>query len=303
MRIKDLFISKGFFKVGDGSDTRFWEDVWLGATSIADQYPALYNIVQRKNVMVAHVLNQTPLNIEFRRVLSGNRWTSWLHLCRRLMGIHLTNDKDRFVWKLSNNSIFSVKSMYKDLMNNHTPYRHKFLWKMKIPLKIKIFMWFLNNKVILTKDNLAKRKWKGCTKCVFCGEQESVEHLFIHCPFAKLIWRTVNFAYNLHPPTSITNMFGNWLVRIDRSNKACIRTGVTALCWSIWKCRNDIVFNKKIKFHFLQVIHMMAHWVQLWAYLLPLGQRDIMVSGCSQLQMVAQDILCRAGWQHISRLQ
>jgi hypothetical protein len=40
----------------------------------------------------------------------------------------------------------------------------KYIWKMKVLLKIKIFMWFLHQKVILTKDNLAKRNWTGCKK-------------------------------------------------------------------------------------------------------------------------------------------
>jgi hypothetical protein len=174
---------------------------------------------------------------------------------------------------------------------------------MKIPLKIKIFMWFLSNKVLLTKDNLAKRQWNGCTKCVFCGEQETVEHLFLSCPFAKLIWRTVNFTNNLPPPTNITNMFGNWLNGVDKQSKVLIRIGVSALCWSIWRCRNDIIFNNKKNFNFLQVIFSMVHWIQLWALLSPPEQRDVMASGCTRLQMVAQDILCRAGWQHISRLE
>jgi hypothetical protein len=47
--------------------------------------------------------------------------------------------------------------MYLDLMNGHTRFLHTYLWKLKILLKIKIFMWFLNNKIVLTKDNLAKR--------------------------------------------------------------------------------------------------------------------------------------------------
>jgi hypothetical protein len=251
MRVKDIFFSRGKFKVGNGSDTRYWEDVWLGETTLAHQYPSLYNIVQCKNVTVANVLTQAPLNMGFRHVLSGNRWTSWLCLCRRLMGIQLTNESDRFLWKLTNNGVFSVKSMYEDIMNEHTPFLRKFIWKIKIPLKIKVFMWFLSNKVLLTKDNLVKRKWKGCTKCVFCGEQETVEHLFIQCPFAKLIWRTIHFSYDLPPPTNVTNMFGNWLVGVDRQSKARILIGTSTLCWSIWRCRNDIVFNKKNKFHFL----------------------------------------------------
>ena len=30
-------------------------------------------------------------------------------------------------------------------------------WKLRIPLKIKIFMWYFRRGVLLTKDNLAKR--------------------------------------------------------------------------------------------------------------------------------------------------
>ena len=164
-------------------------------------------------------------------------------------------------------------------------------------------MWFLNNNVLLTKDNLARRNWTGCTKCCFCGAQETVEHLFISCPFARLLWRIVNITYDLPPPTNTTNMFGNWLNGVDRISKARIRIGVSALCWSIWRCRNDIMFNRNKTSNLLQVIHMVAHWIQLWAYLLPPDQRDIMATGCNRLLMVAQDIFSRVGRQHSRRLQ
>jgi hypothetical protein len=90
-------------------------------------------------------------------------------------------------------------------------------------------MWFLNNKVLLTKDNLARRNWKGCTKCCFCGAQESIEHLFIACPFAKLLWRMVYFSFDLPPSANITNMFGNWLNGVDKKSKGsnthwCVRS-------------------------------------------------------------------------------
>ena len=131
MRVKNGFFSRGYFDVGDGTKTRFWEDTWLGTTSLAHQYPSLYNIVNHKNVTVAHVLAHNPLNIGFRRVLSGNKWTAWLHLCQRLMMVHLSEGPDRFVLKLTTNGLFSVKSMYEDLMNDHTPYLRKYLWKLK----------------------------------------------------------------------------------------------------------------------------------------------------------------------------
>jgi hypothetical protein len=40
--------------------------------------------------------------------------------------------------------------------NNGINVTHE-IWHMKIPLKIKIFMWYLKREVILTKDNLAQR--------------------------------------------------------------------------------------------------------------------------------------------------
>lgn len=154
--------------------------------------------------------------------------------------VHLNDNLDQFIWKLTNIGIFTVKSMYLDQMNGHTRFLYKYLWKLKVPLKIKIFMWFLKNKVLLTKDNLAKRNWNGCQKFVFCDSLESIDHLFLSCPFARIIWRMVYFAYNIPPPSNI----GNWLNWVDKMSKARIRIGVSALCWSIWTCRNNIVFKK-----------------------------------------------------------
>jgi hypothetical protein len=64
---------------------------------------------------------------------------------------------------------FLVKSMHADIMNGNIVFLKKYLWKIQIPLKIRIFMWFLYKKMILTEDNLAERRWTGCTKRVFCG--------------------------------------------------------------------------------------------------------------------------------------
>jgi hypothetical protein len=157
MEVKQEFFSRGSYKVGNGTTIRFWEDAWLGTTSLAQQYPSLYNIVHHKKVIVAQVLAEPPLNITFRRLLNGSKWTSWLQLCWKLMMVTLNEEDDCFIWRLTSNGLFTVKSMYEDLMCDHTPFLRKYLWKVKIPLKIKIFMWFLSNKVLLTKDNLAKR--------------------------------------------------------------------------------------------------------------------------------------------------
>jgi len=57
--------------------------------------------------------------------------------------------------------------MYRDMMLNNFSSDKNISWKLRVPLKIKIFLWYLKKGVILTKDNLAKRKWKGDKKMLF----------------------------------------------------------------------------------------------------------------------------------------
>ena len=106
-----------------------------------------------------------------------------------------------------------------------------------------------------------------------------MEHLFISCPFEKLVSRIVYSTYNIPPPTNITSMFSNWLNGIDKRTKARICIGVVALCWSIWNRRNNLVLNRSQNFQVFQVINMADHWIQLWS--LPPDQRELMAIGCT----------------------
>jgi hypothetical protein len=127
MKVKSEFFSRGYFKVGDGTSVRFWEDIWLGDIPLSLRYPSLYNIVQHKNVLVSTVLAQTPLNITFRRSLNDHKYNEWLHLCQRLIVVDLNTEPDKFGWKLTETGLFTVKSMYLDCMNGHARFLRKYL--------------------------------------------------------------------------------------------------------------------------------------------------------------------------------
>ena len=101
--------------------------------------------------------------------------------------------------------------------------------KVKVPFKIKVFMWFVHKQVILTKDNLEKRNWTGSTRCSFCDKDESIKHLFLDCPLAKNLWRTVHLAFNITPPNTINTLFGRWLDGLGSQTERHIRVGVRAL--------------------------------------------------------------------------
>jgi hypothetical protein len=92
-------------------------------------------------------------------------------------------------------------------MQDYVSVPYNFMWKFKIPLRVKTFLWQLfrkntkdlsvsfhwiefEKKSILTKDVLLKRG--KCTKnCLFCGHEESINHLFFSCPLAHtfgILW-------------------------------------------------------------------------------------------------------------------
>ena len=90
-------------------------------------------------------------------------WICVLQLC---MLINLTEEDDIFRINFHQSGQFSVRSMYMALINGHIE-RNKFIWKLNMPLKIKIFMWYLLKGIVLTKDNLARRNWNGSLRCCF----------------------------------------------------------------------------------------------------------------------------------------
>jgi hypothetical protein len=53
MSVKDDFLNMGRFQLQDGKEIRFWEDTWLGDTTLKVQYPNLFNIVRQKSAIVA----------------------------------------------------------------------------------------------------------------------------------------------------------------------------------------------------------------------------------------------------------
>jgi hypothetical protein len=136
MATKKEFFGYGTFLIKDGSKVRFWEDKWLGATSLREQYPILYAIVRHKGDTIAHVLEYNPPNVTFRRNLLGPRLVSWEALLQRLADVQLTNGKDEFRWNLHENGKFSIAFMYNAMIMSDLPVLdNNKIYKLKIPFK------------------------------------------------------------------------------------------------------------------------------------------------------------------------
>ncbi|WVZ87323.1 hypothetical protein U9M48_033978 [Paspalum notatum var. saurae] len=179
MRVKPDFFRFGTFLVKDGSQARFWEDTWLDGTPLKDQYPSLYNIARFKFISIAEAMSASPPNFSWRRQLFGTNLDNWLSLLSRIDGLELSQDQDTFLWNLTPNGRFSVKSHYAALMIRNVP-----------------------NGVTLTKDNLAKRNWQGSLTCASCHKEEIINHLFFECRLARSVWSILQMTTGINQPQS-----------------------------------------------------------------------------------------------------
>lgn len=139
MKVKRDFLRFGSFVIKDGSQVWFWEDKWLGNRTLRYQYPQLYNIARKKQDTVAKVLCAYPPNISWRRDLIGHKLVLWNNLLSWLSNVGLSQEEDKFRWKLHQSEEFYVKSHYLALIHQDVPNSTERLWKLKVTLKIKIF--------------------------------------------------------------------------------------------------------------------------------------------------------------------
>ncbi|XP_074299575.1 uncharacterized protein LOC141630705 [Silene latifolia] len=129
--------------------------------------------------------------------------------------VYASQVQDRIYWKHTTNSEYSVKSAY-GVAFNHFMLKHasvkdktrmseksirfcrKFLWKLHVPQKWKVFLWRLISDSLPTGSSLDKRGIHVDSSCRVCMDaQEFMEtraHLFRDCSVAKRVWACLDLA-------------------------------------------------------------------------------------------------------------
>jgi hypothetical protein len=169
--------------------------------------------------------------IQFRRTLLGEVLQQWETLKEMVDRVQLTEEKDKMKWKIGASSQFRVKDLYLQLRAVGS-FPQNFLWKTKIPIKVRIFLWLMINCSVLTKNNLLRRGWTGDSHCHFCSKEESIDHLLFSCALAKLIWQVILCAFQLvRPQENTSDLFGNWIKSFPKNQMQLVMCGASAVCW------------------------------------------------------------------------
>ncbi|TYH87967.1 hypothetical protein ES332_D01G154800v1 [Gossypium tomentosum] len=131
------------------------------------------------------------------------------------MGRFIYKAIDRLIWAHDNKGEFSVKKLTNLLIEGERDdinFAFDKIWKLKVPPRVRNFLWMLAIDRVPTKDFLVKRGvhlQNIMNVCLWCErEQERANHLFFKCNF--------------------------------------ILIAIAATCWSVWLARNEMVFERKV---------------------------------------------------------
>jgi hypothetical protein len=256
------FLQSAIKKLGNGNQTSFWRDTWVGGVPLRDLFPRLFSITTHKEVSVAGA-RRFDDGIGSWEILWRRRFFVWeQELFNELLDlinpISLLEEVDSWGWAPKGGEAFTVKSTYKVICGLNVPevvvdQWHAFIfsaiWKCFAPSKVAGFVWQLLHGRVPTRSNLPIRRVilnGGDCSCVLCGEKlETVNHLFLYCEVAMLVWLEIfewlQVSFGL--PHNLLSLF-NTLQEVGNKK---LRIGFLMICcsvvWNLWKWRNAVLFD------------------------------------------------------------
>jgi hypothetical protein len=135
---------------------------------------------------------------------------------------------------------FSTRQAYRLLSPVHPPDPSSGIsWSLRLPSKVKLFAYLADIDRLSSRANLFAKSCAPSAVCAACPAVETARHLFFDCPASAGIWRRLDVPipagrfsiWDL--PTPVPLELHTW------------RVGVAVILWSIWKARNDLVFNSR----------------------------------------------------------
>uniref|UniRef100_A0A803Q4P0 Reverse transcriptase zinc-binding domain-containing protein n=1 Tax=Cannabis sativa TaxID=3483 RepID=A0A803Q4P0_CANSA len=167
----------------------------------------------------------------------------------RAVVISSSMEFDTRYWSFEASGHYTVKSACKRLQvvngrwtsgNNSRLWRK--LWNLKIPEKVSVFLWRACRNNLPTHVNLKVKHVTALVICPFCQlSDETVEHLFVECSFARLCWQQFNTSLSIAAGVK----FVDWFSNISNTLTSFSLGGVAVICCAVWKARNEVVWRSK----------------------------------------------------------
>ena len=189
---RDVILEGTQWRVGDGTKIEVSSLRWLSHKPV--------------------FMGEEMLSAKVSEFIDTNTW-QWnrLKVCetfaprtrKEILAIPLNRScsRDCLIWKENRRHEFTVKSTYQVALclNQQVEAEHskaqedrkwwKKIWALKVPPKVKTFLWRACSNILPTRDNLFRRKIQIDPICELCSQtRETCDHLLWECPFARNVW-------------------------------------------------------------------------------------------------------------------
>ncbi|KAE8706464.1 hypothetical protein F3Y22_tig00110393pilonHSYRG00236 [Hibiscus syriacus] len=241
-------------KVGNGGSIRFWFDRWALDSPLKVVFQRLFALSINKNGKLNEFgefrSSGWVWHIQLRRNLSEWELDQFVELMAVIHNFTLYNEmSDGMVWRGNGEGIFSVNSCLKSCCPVLTadPFWMKHIWRGLVPPRVEIFMWQVVYQRLPVKLELQKRGVSTIVDvaCPLCKKVDgSSSHVFLTCSFAWSVWN--NFLRFWGVCSVLQADAKSFLLAWgDLVPNSIIWTFIPGVVfWTIWKCRNAIVFDK-----------------------------------------------------------
>ena len=189
--VKDIIVKGACYLIGDGSSINVWLDPWI---------PWIQGFIPKP---AQPAFAETPIVVS---MLINSTTHCWIEnqVCylfeaegaKAILSIPLAANRkeNKLIWVPNAKGVFTTKSAYK-VSNPHpnqislSDQMWKKIWKIKVPERVRMLLWRITTYTIPVKEVLGQRLELDNQECVLCQDgQETISHLFFHCPMARAIW-------------------------------------------------------------------------------------------------------------------
>uniref|UniRef100_A0A803P8W5 Reverse transcriptase domain-containing protein n=1 Tax=Cannabis sativa TaxID=3483 RepID=A0A803P8W5_CANSA len=246
---RDLLVKGLRWKIGFGNKVKCALDPWLpGNTTFlpytyqADPLFTVQHYITHDRKWDLSLLQQHFGQIDIDRIL--------------FISISPNPREDRLIWHHSETGSYTVKSGYHlaesiDKINKSSTSSSngnwwKRLWALKLPKKVKNFVWRVINDALPTAVNLLHRKVLQSNVCSLCNRsRETLSHALFMCTRALHVWAQLPF-FKAAPNISHLNGFEIFSSLVAATSNSELER-ILCRMWSIWTERNKEIHGTKPK--------------------------------------------------------
>ncbi|KAI4325901.1 hypothetical protein MLD38_031265 [Melastoma candidum] len=193
LKVRGLMENLIAWKVGDGSRISFWHDKWAAAGRL----DLIFSSESRVNSCI-------PKEATIKAVFQSIAWGQFIdgvlpegegkQFFKELIQLLKPTDypgtgADRLLWSASSNGIFSIKEAWELLRVKRQKVRwSKWIWSNAIPPRCSFLVWLIAKGKLRTAQFWHLKGLWTSAECVLCqGAEETRDHLFFECAFARQV--------------------------------------------------------------------------------------------------------------------